>query len=148
MEHYFEVIEAEKLPVVSGELLHHAPGCYSSVESIKNWMADCGELQRELWWFDLPAERIAPVYRSRLPGADHIELTTASDGTGFHRTAWSQEPDVVIPRGQRRRDDDVIEWVLWNSSGERVPFQLRYGSSVIASGEMEGNHLQLLQLQI
>lgn len=111
-------------------------------------MADYGELQRKLWWFDLPSERVAPVCQSRLLGADHIELTAVSDGTGFHRPAWSLEPDVVIPLGQRRRDDGVIEWELWNSSDKRVPFQLRYGSSVVASGEMEGNHLRLLKLQI
>ncbi len=133
LEHYFEVIEAGKLSVVSEELFHHAPGCYSSVEPIKNWMADCGELQRELWWFDLPSERVTPVCQSRLLGADHIELTAASDGTKFHRAAWNLEPDVVIPLGQRRRDNGVIEWELWKSSGKRVPFQLRYGSSVIAS---------------
>ena len=41
LEHYFHQLEKKKLPVVTGELTHHSPGCYSAVGEIKEWMADC-----------------------------------------------------------------------------------------------------------
>ncbi len=40
LEDYFKIIEKEDLPIVTGEHTHHAPGCYSSVGDIKQWMAD------------------------------------------------------------------------------------------------------------
>lgn len=41
LEHYFHQLEKKKLPVVTGELTHHSPGCYAAVGEIKEWMADC-----------------------------------------------------------------------------------------------------------
>lgn len=38
---YFKVIEKLKLPVLTGEHTHHAPGCYSAVGDVKQWMSDC-----------------------------------------------------------------------------------------------------------
>ncbi|MCF7854299.1 MAG: hypothetical protein K9N51_05835 [Candidatus Pacebacteria bacterium] len=47
---YFRIVEQDKdLPVVKGELTHHAPGCYSAHSGIKHWIARCG---RELFKAD------------------------------------------------------------------------------------------------
>lgn len=40
LEEYFKIIEKLDLPVVSGEHVHHAPGCYSAVGEVKEMMAD------------------------------------------------------------------------------------------------------------
>ena len=37
---YFKVLEKLDLPAVGGEHTHHAPGCYSAVGGVKQWMAD------------------------------------------------------------------------------------------------------------
>lgn len=39
LSHYFDVIEKTELPVFTGELTHHSPGCYSAVSGIKQQMA-------------------------------------------------------------------------------------------------------------
>ena len=36
---YFDILEKQELPVVSGEHTHHAPGCYSAVSEIKSNMS-------------------------------------------------------------------------------------------------------------
>ena len=40
LEHYFDCLESQNLPVVEGEHLHHAPGCYAAVSDVKCWMSD------------------------------------------------------------------------------------------------------------
>ncbi len=44
---YFRIVEKEDdLPVITGELTHHAPGCYSAHSGVKHWVSGCG---RELY---------------------------------------------------------------------------------------------------
>ena len=61
LEHYFHQLEKKKLPVVTGELTHHSPGCYSAVGEIKEWMADCEKNLRKAEKLNLqlrgPAQR-------------------------------------------------------------------------------------------
>ena len=40
LEDYFAIMAKEDLPILEGEHVHHAPGCYSANSAIKHWMSD------------------------------------------------------------------------------------------------------------
>ncbi len=44
LESYFQVLAQQELPLLSGEHVHHAPGCYSAVNEIKRTVADTEKL--------------------------------------------------------------------------------------------------------
>lgn len=60
---YFDLIEKQELPVVSGEHTHHAPGCYSAVSEIKSNMS---RAEKQLF----KAEKI--LLESGMPGREKI----------------------------------------------------------------------------
>ena len=74
--------------------------------------ADLGEAEQEFWISDgRPAAELPATARERLWGAEHLEITAASDGTKLRRTVWSIEPPSAVALCQNDR-----EIRLWNSS--------------------------------
>jgi hypothetical protein len=72
---------------------HHDPHPPSGDEG----MADMGAIEQRLWLFnfcgnsaDLPRRA-----RARVFGAEHYEITAASDGKKFKRNVWKIEPECV-----------------------------------------------------
>jgi len=50
-ERFFDTLDMDALPVVQGELFHHASGCYSAHSGVKKWnrLAENGLLASEKW---------------------------------------------------------------------------------------------------
>lgn len=50
-DEYFDQVNPDRLPVVNGDLLHHASGCYAAHSGVKRWnrKAECALVTAEKW---------------------------------------------------------------------------------------------------
>ena len=102
--------------------------------------ADLGEVEQEFWICDgRPATELPVTARERLWGAEHLEITAASDGAELLRTVWSVEPPEVIALCQNSR-----VFRLWNSADEPKKFRLRRDGAEFASGTLAPAEIRTL----
>ncbi len=102
--------------------------------------ADLGEVEQEFWICDgRPATELPVTARERLWGAEHLEITAASDGVELLRTVWSVEPPEVIALCQNSR-----VFRLWNSAAEPKKFRICRDGEEFASGTLAPAEIRTL----
>ncbi len=105
--------------------------------------ADLGEVEQEFWISDgRPAAGLPVAARERLWGAEHLEITAASDGAEFRCISWSVEPPEVIALCQNCR-----EFRLWNSAAGPKQFRIWRDNSELASGQLAPGEVRTLPLR-
>ena len=105
--------------------------------------ADLGEVEQEFWISDgRPATELPVTARERLWGAEHLEITAASDGAELLRTVWSVEPPEVIALCQNSR-----VFRLWNSAAGPKQFRIWRDNSELASGQLAPGEVRTLPLR-
>ena len=102
--------------------------------------ADLGEVEQKFWISDgRPATELPVIARERLWGAEHLEITAASDGAELLRTVWSVEPPEVIALCQNSR-----VFRLWNSAAEPKKFRICRDGEEFASGTLAPAEIRTL----
>ncbi|MBE5767916.1 MAG: alpha-mannosidase [Clostridiales bacterium] len=92
-DRFFDTLDADTLPVVKGELFHHASGCYSAHSGVKKWnrLAENGLLAAEKWNVlsgelfgrKYPAEKLTQAWKRTLFNQFHDILAGTSSAVAY-----------------------------------------------------------------
>ena len=125
-DEYFDQVDRSLLPVVNGDLLHHASGCYAAHSGIKKWnrKAECALVTAEKWGFaamtllnrpDRQAE-LLPAWKKVLFNQFHDNLAGTSLVEGYD----DAQQDYYFALSKA---DEVINESLQSIAGHiEVPF--------------------------
>ncbi len=101
LEDFFDAVapEADALPVVTGDLQHHARGCYTSLSQVK-WYNRACEMRL------MAAERMVALLGRLTP----LEIAPADFESAWRRLLFNQFHDVLGGCSIRRAYFDVFGW--------------------------------------
>jgi alpha-mannosidase len=124
LDRYFAALEprAASLPTVTGELQHHARGCYSACASIKAW-------NRESEWALLAAEKLASL-NSALLGAEYPQKPFRS---AWQKMLFNQFHDILA--------GSAIEEAYWDARND-------YGYALSIAKDIQFKSLQSIAQEV
>lgn len=125
-DEYFDHVNRDLLPVVNGDLLHHASGCYAAHSGIKRWnrKAECALVTAEKWGFAAKTllnrpdrqPELLPAWKKVLFNQFHDNLAGTSIIEGFEDA--QQDYYYALSKA-----DEVINESLQSIAGHiEVPF--------------------------
>lgn len=128
---YFDKVRSEALPTISGELQHHARGCYSAESSIKKGNRKCEEnliaaerlclMANKLTGAKYPAKKLNKAWKNVLFNQFHDVMggccvkTAYEDASYLHGEAMSITEQEINAAMQR------IAWNIDTLQGETLP---------------------------
>ena len=110
-------------------------------------MADVGAFEQRIWLFDVcgkPAD-LPRLARERVFGAEHYEITAASDGAQFTRDIWTVEPAGVEVLSQRPGTGGML-FDLLNTRAETLEYCVTCNGEKVAAGLLKPHELTSAQI--
>lgn len=128
---YFEKIRNEELPVLQGELQHHARGCYTSETSIKKGNRKCEEnliaaerlctMAHRLTGAKYPAKKLAKAWKNVLFNQFHDIMGGCCVKTAYQDAAYLTGETMSITEQEIHAAMQHIAWHIDTLQGETLP---------------------------
>lgn len=128
---YFDKIRQQELPVLKGELQHHARGCYSAETSIKKGNRKCEQnllaaerfcaMAERLTGAKYPAKKLNKAWKNLLFAQFHDIMGGCCVKTAYEDTAYLLGETMSITEQEINAALQAITWHIDTLQGETLP---------------------------
>ncbi|MBO5078505.1 MAG: alpha-mannosidase [Oscillospiraceae bacterium] len=128
---YFDKVEGQALPVITGELQHHARGCYTAETSVKKGNRKCEQnllaaevfstMAAKLTGAEYPAKKLNKAWKNLLFAQFHDIMGGCCVKTAYDDTGYLLGETMSITEQQINAAFQDITWHIDTLQGETLP---------------------------